>query len=216
MRSKEEANDYRYFPDPDLLPVEIKDETIRELRAALPELPDARKRRCMDEFGLTAYDASVLTASREMADYFEACAQEEVNPKLVSNWIQSELLALLNQKKVNIESCSISAKNFAGLIKLVSGNVISGKIGKDVLPEMFETGKSADAIVKEKGLTQVTDEKKIEAIVDQVVASNAKVVDEFRAGKSKALAFLVGQIMKETKGKANPKVVNEVLMKKLT
>ena len=215
MRSKEEAHDYRYFPDPDLVPFTISTETINEIRKTLPELPAERAKRFVKDFGLSEYDAYVLVEQKELADYYEKCLQEKISPKLASNWIQSELLALLNLNKLSIESSPVSPEDLAGLIKLIENNTISGKIAKDVLPLMFESKKSAEAIVKEKGWVQVTDTKLIEEVAARIIAANPKSVEDFKAGKQQALGFLVGQIMKETQGKANPKLANEILTKKI-
>ncbi len=215
MRSKEEAHDYRYFPEPDLVPFTISRETVETIRQTLPELPADRAKRFMKNYSLSQYDAFVLVQEKNLAHYFEDCLKEKGNAKLVSNWIQSELLALLNEHKVSIENSPVKPKDLAGLIRLIENNTVSGKIAKDVLPIMFETGQSAETIVKEKGLEQVTDTKQIEAIVDRVIQANPKVADDFRTGKKQALGFLVGQIMKESKGKANPQLANEILTKKL-
>ncbi len=215
MRSKEEAHDYRYFPEPDLVPFTLSRESVEKIRATLPELPADRAKRLIRDHGLSPYDAYTLVQDRKLANYFEAAIKEKAGAKLTSNWIQSELLALLNSKKISIENSPVKPADLAGLVRLIENNTISGKIAKDVLPEMFETGKSAEAIVKEKGLVQVTDTKQIEEAVDKALAANPKSVEDFRAGKQQALGFLVGQVMKETKGKANPKMVNEILEKKL-
>jgi len=216
MRSKEGAHDYRYFPEPDLVPFTIARSVVDEIRKALPELPVAREKRFMEKFNLSDYDARVLVQEKKLGDYFEECLKEKVTAKLASNWIQSELLANLNLKKLAIEESPIKPKDLVGLLRLIENNTISGKIAKDVLPEMFETGKSAEAIVKEKGLVQVTDTKFIEEVADRVISAHPKVAEDYRAGKKQALGFLVGQMMKETKGKANPKIANEILAKKLT
>ncbi len=216
MRSKEEAHDYRYFPEPDLVPFTISREAVEKLRKTLPELPVQRAERFSKNFGLTEYDAFVLVEEKELADYFEACVKEKANPKLVSNWIQSELLALLKVAKKGITESPVSPKDLAGLVALIDNSTISGKIAKDVLPLMFETGKSADAIVKEKGWVQVTDTKVIEEAADKIIAANEKSVADFKAGKQQALGFLVGQLMKATQGKANPKLANEILIKKIS
>ena len=215
MRSKEEAHDYRYFPEPDLVPFTLEKKWVEEIRAELPELPQARMKRLMKDFGLTAYDASVAVQDKKLGDYFEQCMAEKVNAKLASNWIQSELLALLNANKKGISESPVGPKQLAGLIKLIENNTINGKIAKDVLPEMFESGKSAEEIVKAKGLVQVTDTKMIEEIADRVIQANEKSAADFKAGKQQALGFLVGQMMKESKGKVNPKLANEILARKL-
>jgi len=206
MRSKEEAHDYRYFPEPDLVPFTISNEMKEKLRSTLPELPRQRSKRFQEKFGLSAYDAAVLV---------EECLKAGVPAKLTSNWLQSELMALLNEKKTTLKKSPVGPAALAGLVSLIDKQTISGKIAKDVLPIMFETGKSAEAIVKEKGLVQVTDTKQIEEVVERVIAANPKSVEDFRSGKTQALSFLVGQIMKETKGKANPQLANQILEQKL-
>ena len=215
MRGKEEANDYRYFPDPDLVPVVVDQEWIREIRSNLPELPEAKRERFVSQYGLPLYDAQMLTSSRSLADYFEAAAKEFAQPKLLSNWIMSELLRELNRNDQEIEECPVSSQHLADLLRLLDSGVISGKIAKAVFEEMFASGKSAQSIVDEKGLVQVSDQTAIEAAIDQVLSENPGEVSQFRAGKEKLLGFFVGQVMKKTKGKANPQIVNEILAKKL-
>jgi aspartyl-tRNA(Asn)/glutamyl-tRNA(Gln) amidotransferase subunit B len=215
MRSKEEAHDYRYFPEPDLVPFTLSRETVEEIRKTLPELPLERAKRFIKEFGIPEYDAYVLVQDKKLAGYFESCIREGATPKLASNWIQNELLALLNEKNIAIDECLVSPHALAGLIRLVEKGTLSGKIAKDVFQEMAASGKAADAIVKEKGLTQVSDTGLIEKAVEKAIAANPTAVAEFKAGKQKALGALVGAVMKETGGKANPKVVNEILIKKL-
>ena len=216
MRSKEQAHDYRYFPEPDLVPFVISKESIDEIRRSLPELPADRQGRFMRDFGVSDYDAFVLVEDKKLGDYFEEAVKEKADPKLISNWIQSELLAILNTNRLTIEETPVSAKALAGLVKLIQDNTISGKIAKEVLPLMFESKKSADEIVKEKGLVQVTDTKLLEEIADKVIAANEKSAADFKAGKQQALGFLVGQMMKLSQGKANPKLANEILTKKLS
>lgn len=216
MRSKEDAHDYRYFPEPDLVPFTISQATIDQIKATLPELPAAKEQRFIKEYGISEYDAYVLVYDRSLAVYFEEAIKEKVSPKLLSNWLQSELLALLKADKKTIEESPVKPKELAGLVGLIENNTISGKIAKDVLPEMYTGGKSADVIVKEKGLVQVTDTKLIEEIADKVIAANEKSVADFKAGKQQALGFLVGQMMKLSQGKANPKLANEILVKKLS
>jgi aspartyl-tRNA(Asn)/glutamyl-tRNA(Gln) amidotransferase subunit B len=215
MRSKEEAHDYRYFPDPDLVPFTLSREIVEEIRKTLPELPMERAKRFIKEFGISEYDAYVLVQDRKLAGYFESCVREGASAKLASNWIQNELLALLNAKNIAIDECLVSPHSLAGLIRLVEKGTISGKTAKDVLQEMAETGKAADGIVKEKGLVQVSDTGLIEKAVEKAIAANPTAVAEFKAGKQKALGALVGAVMKETGGKANPKLVNEILINKL-
>ncbi|MDS7928672.1 Asp-tRNA(Asn)/Glu-tRNA(Gln) amidotransferase subunit GatB [Acinetobacter sp. V102_4] len=218
MRSKEEANDYRYFPDPDLLPVIIADEQIEAARAALPELPAARRARFIADFGVTEYDAHVLTLSREMADFYEAvvaAAGGAVQGKVSANWVMGEFSGALNKANLDLADSPVSAEQLGGMIARIIDNTISGKIAKQVFGFMWESeGKSADDIIAEKGLKQETDTGAIEAIIKEVLAANEKMVEEYKSGKEKAFNGLVGQVMKASKGKANPAQVNE-LMKKL-
>ena len=220
MRSKEEANDYRYFPDPDLLPVELDDEFIESVRSTLPELPDQKAVRFAGEYGLSVYDAGVLTASRELADYYEAVAREvPKEPKLAANWVMGELAAALNKDGVEIDAVASSGKlpaeRLAGLLKRIADQTISGKIAKEVFEAMWASGSGADAIIAEKGLEQITDSSAIEKAIDEVMAKNPGQLADFRAGKDKLFGFFVGQVMKATGGKANPAQLNELLKKKL-
>ncbi len=215
MRSKEEAHDYRYFPEPDLPPVMIDQAYIDAIRSRLPELPAQRQARFVAEYGLPPYDAEVLTASRPMADYYEAVVKEGVNPKKASNWIMVELMARLDDPE-NVQAFNVQPLQLASLLRLIDDGTISGKIAKTVFEEMARTGGDPASIVKEKGLVQVTDTSAIEEVVDRVLAGNPQSVADFRSGKGKALGFLVGQVMKESRGKANPQMVNEILMKKLS
>jgi aspartyl-tRNA(Asn)/glutamyl-tRNA(Gln) amidotransferase subunit B len=216
MRSKEEANDYRYFPDPDLLPLVIDEAFIDAARAALPELPQAKRERFMGEYGLPAYDAGVLTASRDLSDYFEDTVKGlGGEPKLVANWVMGDLSATLNRDGKEIAECPISAGQFAGLLKRIQDGTISGKAAKEVFAAMWAGEGEADAIIEAKGLKQVSDSGAIEKIVDEVLAANAGMVAEYKAGKEKAFNALVGQTMKASKGKANPAQVNEILKQKL-
>jgi aspartyl-tRNA(Asn)/glutamyl-tRNA(Gln) amidotransferase subunit B len=214
MRSKEHAHDYRYFPDPDLLPLVIDAGYVERLRAGLPELPDERKARYMKDFGLSPYDAGVLVAEKETAAYYEAVAKGR-DAKLAANWVISELFGALNRTGKSIEESPVTAKNLGGLIDLIADNTISGRIAKDVLAEMVETGREAGAIVEAKGLRQVTDTGAIDGVIDQVMADNADKVAEYRSGKDKLFGFFVGQVMKASGGKANPAAVNERLKAKL-
>ncbi len=233
MRSKEDAHDYRYFPEPDLVPFTISLEAVDAIRKTLPELPVQQAERFVNEFKLSPYDSIVLVQEKERARFFESTTAgtlrifvaenikvtDEMKVKVsrsASTWIQSELLALLNEKNIPIEQSPVNPDQLAGLIHLMENNTISGKIAKDVLPLMFETGSTADAIVKEKGWVQVTDTKVIEEAADKVIAANEKSVTDFKAGKQAALGFLVGQLMKATQGKANPKLANEILLNKLS
>ncbi|GAV26262.1 aspartyl/glutamyl-tRNA amidotransferase subunit B [Carboxydothermus islandicus] len=215
MRSKEEAHDYRYFPEPDLPPVVIDREWLEEIRATLPELPDARKKRFVEQYGLTPYDAHVLTLTRELADYYEEAAKGYSNPKAVANWVINELLRLLNAAGKEITECPIKPGQITKMLELLDKGTISGKIAKTVFEEMFSSGKDPEVIVKEKGLVQITDLGELEAVVDKVIAENPKAVEDYKNGKEKALGFLVGQIMKETRGRANPEAVNQLLRDKL-
>jgi aspartyl-tRNA(Asn)/glutamyl-tRNA(Gln) amidotransferase subunit B len=214
MRSKEEAHDYRYFPDPDLLPLDVANDWIAGIKATLPELPDQKKKRFMADYGLSLYDASVLITERPRADFYEEAAKGR-DAKLAANWLMNELLALLNKEHKPIINSPIKAEQLGGLIDLISDGTISGKIAKDVFAEMYATGKDAASIVEEKGLKQVTDTGAIEKIVDEVLAENPDNVAAYKGGKDKLFGFFVGQVMKKTQGKANPAAVNELLKKKL-
>lgn len=215
MRSKEYAHDYRYFPDPDLVPMIIDREWVEDIRSSLPVLPDERRQRYVTEYGLPEYDAAILTDTRELADYFEDCVKVYPNPKVVSNWIMGDLSRLLNANGMDITACRIKPGQLATLLQLMDKGTISGKIAKTVFEEMFATGKDPEVIVKEKGLVQISDEGAILAIVEEVLAGNPKSVEDFKAGKVKALGFLVGQVMKASKGKANPDLVNRLLKERL-
>ena len=215
MRGKEEAHDYRYFPDPDLLPLVISDHWIEDIRKTLPELPHEKKERFVTDYRLPAIDAEVLISSRELADYFEACVQNINNPKQVCNWVMGPLLGLLNAENKTIEDSPVDTEQLAGLLKLIDEGVISGKMGKTVFDEMAKTGKSAKTIIEEKGLVQVSDVAAIEAIVAEILSEAPQQVEQYKNGKTKVVGFFVGQVMKKTKGKANPQVVNDVLKKAL-
>jgi len=215
MRGKEEAHDYRYFPDPDLLPLVIDDTWIESVREGLPELPDDKRRRFISDYKLPSYDADLLTSSRELAEYFEACARSGAPTKQISNWIMGPLLGLLNADGKTIGDSPVSSENLAELVRLIDEDTISGKIAKTVFDDMARTGASPKQIVKEKSLVQVTDTDAIEKVVDRVLTASEKEVEAYKGGKTKLLGFFVGQVMKETRGKANPKMVNEILRKKL-
>ncbi len=215
MRSKEHAHDYRYFPDPDLLPLVLPPEWIEHVRAHLPELPDAKKERFIAEFGLKAYDASVLTAEKATAEFFETVARGRKDPKLAANWVIGEWFASQNRAGKDGAHAPVAAAALAGLLDLIENGTISGRIAKDVFALMVETGKAAAAIVEEKGLRQVTDTGAIEAAIDRVIAENAAKTAEYRAGKQALSGWFVGQVMKATGGKANPALVNEILKRKL-
>ncbi|MBP2314032.1 Asp-tRNA(Asn)/Glu-tRNA(Gln) amidotransferase subunit GatB [Azospirillum soli] len=214
MRSKEEAHDYRYFPDPDLLPLELEPEWVEDIKKTLPELPDDKKARFISEYKLSAYDANVLVSEKAKADFYEAVAKGR-DPKLAANWVTGELFGYLNKAGKEIEESPVSAENLGGLIDLIADNTISGRIAKEVFEAMFETGEKPADIVEKKGLRQVTDTGAIESSIDAVLAANADKVEEFRSGKDKLFGFFVGQVMKATQGKANPALVNEILTRKL-
>ncbi len=214
MRSKEEAHDYRYFPDPDLLPLTLDPDWVEEIRANLPELPDPKKERFMADYGLTAYDAGVLVAEREIADFFEAVAKGR-DAKSVANWMTGEFFAALNRSGLELAEAPVDAGKLGGLIDLIEDKTISGRIAKEVFEEMWESGASAADIVAQKGLKQITDEGAIEAIVAQVIADNPGQVEQFKAGNEKLIGWFVGQVMKASQGKANPALVNQILKQKL-
>ena len=214
MRKKEFANDYRYFPEPDLPPLVLTDEYIEDIRKNLPELPDAKKARFVEKMGLTKYDATIICENKEVADFFEKAAAGH-DGKKVANWMMGDFFAMLNRKNLTIESSPVSAENLGKLVGLIENNTISGKVAKDVFEIMSETGEDPEKIVEEKGLKQVTDVSAIEAIVDKVIAENPDNVTAFHNGKTNLKGWFVGQVLKESKGKANPQMVNELLDKKL-
>ena len=216
MRSKEEANDYRYFPDPDLLPLEIAPGLIEAVSATLPELPDAKRQRFAKQYGLSAYDAGLLTASRELADYYEAVVKAvDGEPKACANWVMGELAAALNRDNREIAASPVGAAALAGLIKRVLDNTVSGKLAKEVFEAMWAGEGDADAVIAKRGLKQITDSSAIEKVIDEVMAANPAQLAAYRAGKDKLFAFFVGQVMKASKGKANPQQVNALLKRKL-
>jgi len=217
MRSKEDAQDYRYFPDPDLLPLVVSDEWIEEIQALMSELPDEMSGRFWTEYDLTKYDARVLTQTREMAEYFETSAKlvGHDHAKLAANWVMGEVAASLNRDGIGIEKAPISATALGGVLRRIADGTISGKIAKEVFDAMWNGEGGADEIIEKRGLKQISDSGAIEKIVDEVLAANAKQVEDYRAGKDKAFNSLVGQVMKATKGKANPAQVNEILKRKL-
>lgn len=215
MRSKEEANDYRYFPCPDLLPIVIDDSFIDAVRDELPELPDAKKARFVSEFGLSAEDAGQLTGSREMADYFEAVVAAGVDAKMAANWCNGELSAWLNKEEKGVADSPVSAAMLAGLCQRIADNTVSNKIAKEVFEAMWNGEGDADAVIDAKGLKQITDTGAIESMIDEILANNQGQVEQYRAGKEKVFGFFVGQVMKATQGKANPAQVNQILKQKL-
>lgn len=214
MRKKEFAHDYRYFPEPDLLPLVLSDEFIEEIRGEMVELPDAKKARFVKELGLTPYDASVICENRETAEFFEKAAAGH-DAKKVANWLMGDFFAMLNEKKISLEESPVSAENLGKLVELISKDVINGKTAKDVFALMVETGENPEKIVEEKGLRQVTDTGAIESVIDEVIAANPDNVAAYRAGKEALMGWFVGQVMKASKGKANPGMVNKLLAKKL-
>jgi aspartyl-tRNA(Asn)/glutamyl-tRNA(Gln) amidotransferase subunit B len=215
MRSKEEAHDYRYFPEPDLPPLMVSDEFIERTRAAMPELPEARRRRFIEQYGLSFSDASQLTSERSLADYYEKAAAVSGNPRAAGNWIRSELLRELEGAGTLASSSAVSAEDLGALVRVIEDGKISGKQGKDVLVEMFKSGKSAATIIEEQGLVQVSDTGEIDSIIDGVIAASPQQIEQYRAGKETLFGFFVGQVMKASQGKASPKVVNERLKAKL-
>ncbi len=216
MRTKEEATDYRYFPDPDLLPLEIDDAFINEVKKTLPELPDAKRNRFMAEYHLSAYDARLLTTSRELADYYEAVVKAaEGEPKLCANWVMGDLAGALNKEGRNIENSPVTPEELGKLIKRIADNTISGKMAKAVFEAMYAGEGHADEIIERKGLKQVTDTASIEELIEEVLAANPQQLEQYHAGKEKLFGFFIGQIMKASKGKANPTQVNEILKRKL-
>jgi aspartyl-tRNA(Asn)/glutamyl-tRNA(Gln) amidotransferase subunit B len=215
MRSKEEAHDYRYFPEPDLVPIAAEQQWIDAIKKLLPELPDEKRERFVSEYGIPEYDADFIASERSLAGWYEDAVKAGGQPKAVSNWTMGDLMRLLNDENKTIEECPIKPQQLAGMLKLIDSGTISGKIAKTVFEEMYKTGKDADSIVKEKGLVQISDTGEIEKAVDEVIAKNPNEVERFKAGDEKLLGFFVGQIMKVTKGKANPQMVNELLRKKL-
>ena len=215
MRSKEEAHDYRYFPEPDLPPLIVGEAWREEIRSSMAELPAARRKRFEDDYGLREYDAYVLTLSREAAEYYETVASESGDPVTASNWVQTELLGALNTADKELADSPVSAKELGALIKLIKDGTLSGKLAKEVFAKMFETGKTAEEIVEAEGLKQISDTGELEAIIADIVAKSEKQVAQYKGGKKNVIGFFVGQVMKATRGQANPKVVNELLRKAL-
>ncbi|MCX7793040.1 MAG: Asp-tRNA(Asn)/Glu-tRNA(Gln) amidotransferase subunit GatB [Thermodesulfovibrionales bacterium] len=216
MRSKEEAHDYRYFPEPDLVPVELSKEFIEEVRKTLPELPDHKEERFIKEYGLPVYDAQFLAQELSMAEWFEKAVSLGAQPKAVANWIMGELSRLLNEEGRSFDDCPVKPESLVRLLKLIDEGIVSQKIAKTVFEEVYKTGRSPDDIVKEKGLVQITDESFIEKAIEEVLKNSPKEVERYKKGEDKLLGFFVGQVMKLTKGKASPQIVNEILKKKLS
>ncbi|HFB67328.1 MAG TPA: Asp-tRNA(Asn)/Glu-tRNA(Gln) amidotransferase GatCAB subunit B, partial [Calditrichae bacterium] len=216
MRSKEEAHDYRYFPEPDLVPLEVSETWIEKIKADLPELPRARKKRFVEQYKIPVYDAGVLTMTRELADYYEAVTHVCSDFKMVSNWVMGEVLRVLNERKIDIADFPISPERLGKLLNLILNKTISNNIAKTVFEEMLQSDAEPEAIVEEKGLAQVSDRGLIEEIVDKVIQENPKQVEQYRGGKTKVFGYFVGQVMRATRGKANPAIVNEILKEKLS
>jgi len=215
MRVKEGSDDYRYFPEPDLMDLYIDEDWKARIRAEIPELPDARKKRYIEELGLPEYDANVLTVTKEMADFFEATVNAKADPKLASNWVMGDLSATLNAEGKELSEVALTPEGLASMIKLIENGTISSKIAKQVFKELIENGGDAEKIVKEKGLVQISDEGALLKIISEVLDNNPQSIDDFKNGKQKAVGFLVGQIMKATKGQANPQLVNKLLVEEI-
>jgi aspartyl-tRNA(Asn)/glutamyl-tRNA(Gln) amidotransferase subunit B len=215
LRSKEDAHDYRYFPEPDLPDLVIEDSMIEEIKKSLPELPDEKRERFVKEYGITEYDADVLTVEKYRADFFEQVVKVSNDGKLSANWLISELLGILNKNVISLEDSPVSAGQLGQLVNLIKGETISGKIAKDVFEQMFETKKDPEVIIEEKGLKQVSDTGAIEKIVDEVIAENDAQVQDYKSGNDRIFGFFVGQVMKKSGGKVNPGIANEILKKKL-
>lgn len=216
MRTKEEAHDYRYFPEPDLVPIVVEKDLIEEIRATLPELPDEKKARFITDYALPEYDADFLVSEKAMAEWFEEAVRLGGQPKMVSNWIQGDLTRLLNEEDKTIEECPLRPEQLVEMLKLIEDGTISGKIAKTVFEEMYKTGKRAEDIIKQKGLIQISDSSAIEEVIIDVLSKNPSEVERYRAGEEKLFGFFVGQVMKATKGKANPQIVNDLLKKRLS
>jgi aspartyl-tRNA(Asn)/glutamyl-tRNA(Gln) amidotransferase subunit B len=215
MRGKEEAHDYRYFPDPDLVPLRIEGAWIEEIRKSLPELPDEKKNRFVREYQIPEYDAEILTSTKAMANYYEECVRLFPEPKTVSNWMMGDLLKELKRDEKEIDQSLLTPQHLAEMLSMIKQGTISGKIAKDVFEEMYRTGEHPSKIVKEKGWTQILDEGEIRKAIEMVIKANPKQVEDYKKGKEKLFGFFVGEVMKETKGKANPKLVNDLLKQKL-
>ncbi len=216
MRSKEYAHDYRYFPEPDLLPLRVSEKWEAEIRAGMPELPATKRKRFVEHYGIPEYDAYVLTLTPALADYFEEVARASSEPKIASNWVMGELTGALKASGKTIKECLVSATQLAELLRLLAAGTISGKLAKEIFPKMFASGQAASQIMEAEGLKQISDAGEIERMVDEILAANPKQVEQYKSGKKGVLGFFVGQVMKATRGQANPAVVNEILTRKLT
>ena len=215
MRGKEEAHDYRYFPDPDLVPLRVDEGWIEAIRKSLPELPDQKKERFIRDYRIPEYDAEILTSTKALANYYEECVRLFPDSKTVSNWMMGDLLRALKQDEREVDQCPVTPQHLAGMLLMVQEGTISGKIAKEVFDEMYRTGDLPEKIVREKGWVQILDAGKIEGAIEKVIQANPKLVEDYRKGKEKVFGFFVGEVMKETQGKANPKLVNELLKNKL-
>jgi len=215
MRGKEEAHDYRYFPDPDLVPIRIEDSWIEAIRKSLPELPDVKKQRFVNDYGIPEYDAEILTSTKALANYYEECVRLFPEPKAVSNWVMGDLLRELKHDEKEIEQCPVTPERLAEMLAMIKQGTISGKIAKDVFEEMYRTGEKPEKIVRDKGWVQILDKGAIEQAIEKAMEANPKQVEDYRKGKEKLFGFFVGEVMKQTKGKANPQRVNELLKEKL-
>ena len=215
MRSKEYANDYRYFPEPDLLPITLEKDFIESVINGMPEMPNEKKERFVSKFSLSNYDADLLAADKDIANYFEEVVKISDSPKLSTNWIMGELSALLNNENLNIRDSKVSSDKLGQLVLRIEDGTISGKIAKDIFEKMWISGKEVDEIIKDEGLEQVTDDKQIEAMIDEVIKSNPEQLEQYRSGKDRLFGFFVGQVMQASQGKANPKQVNDILKSKL-
>jgi aspartyl-tRNA(Asn)/glutamyl-tRNA(Gln) amidotransferase subunit B len=215
MRGKEEAHDYRYFPDPDLVPLRIEEKWVEEIRKSLPELPDEKKERFVRQYQIPEYDAEILTSTKPLSGYYEETVKLFSEPKIVSNWMMGDLLRELKRDEKEIDQCPVTPQHLAKMLSMIQEGTISGKIAKDVFEEMYRTGERPEKIVRDKGWVQILDQGEIEQAIGKVMESNPKQVDDYRKGKEKIFGFFVGEVMKQTQGKANPKLVNELLKKKL-
>jgi len=215
MRSKEKAHDYRYFPEPDLLPLKVDLKIVDKIRENLPELPEARRERFINDYQIPRYDAEILTSSKALGDYYEKTASLYCNKKVLSNWIMGELMRHLNDEKIEIENSSISSEKLAGMLKLMDDGIISSKMAKEVFEKMFKSGKDASQIVKESGISQITDENELLNVIDKVLKENPKSIDDFNQGKENALNYLMGQVMRYTKGRAKPDFVFNALKQRI-
>jgi len=215
MRSKEEAHDYRYFPEPDLVPIYLEDKMIKDIEKTIPELPSAKAKRFEEEYGLTSNDSKFLANNKDMADYFEECCKYYDNTKNIANWIMGEFSALLNKEKITIKESRVNPENLCKMLKIIDKGKISSKMAKSVFEEMFTTGKDPEKIIGDRGLEQISDESLLDAVIDEVIKENPGPVEQFKKGKEKALSFLIGRVMAKTKGKANPQLVNELFRKKI-